>query len=127
MPTNHVFNPNQSRVFDAPVRRIDVAVGSLVITDGHDSKVVQETESYECDPTPMLSAFSPKGARVSVTYGDEPEVAVTETSAERGDTGGATGSYESRTVKELQKLAKEREIKGYSDLTKDELIETLRD
>ena len=34
--------------------------------------------------------------------------------------------YEDRTVKELQDRAKELDIEGYSDLTKDELITTLR-
>ena len=98
MSTNLVFNPNQTQTLPAPVRTITVAVGSVVVTDGHDSVVVQEDSSYDAANGQVagLSVFSPNGARVSVTYSDEP---VEEAPAERGDSGGNTGSYESRTVK----------------------------
>lgn len=36
-----------------------------------------------------------------------------------------TSSYENRTVAELKELAKEKNIKGYSKMTKDELIDSL--
>lgn len=107
MSTNLVFNPNQTQTLPAPVRTITVATGSVVITDGHEAVVVQEDSSYDAANGQVagLSVFSPNGARVSVTYSDEP---LEEAPVERGDSGGNTGSFESRTVKELRDLAKER-------------------
>ncbi|MCF6389903.1 Rho termination factor N-terminal domain-containing protein [Mycobacterium sp. MBM] len=43
-----------------------------------------------------------------------------------GRKGGESGSYEDWTVSDLKKRAKELGITGYSDLTKDKLISTLR-
>jgi len=45
---------------------------------------------------------------------------------EVGREGGEHGSYEKWTVDELQDRAKELDIEGYSDKTKDELIDLLR-
>lgn len=43
-----------------------------------------------------------------------------------GAKGGRAGSYEDWTVDDLRSRAKELGLTGYSDLTKDELIEQLR-
>lgn len=43
-----------------------------------------------------------------------------------GERGGESGSYEDWTVEELKDRARELELTGYSDLTKDELIRKLR-
>ncbi|MBC7309846.1 MAG: Rho termination factor [Actinomycetales bacterium] len=45
---------------------------------------------------------------------------------EVGQRGGDAGSYEDRTVEELRKRAAELEIEGRSSMTKDELIDALR-
>jgi hypothetical protein len=122
MRANLTFNPQQTRTLDAPVRTIAVGVGSVIVTNDHDSTIVEAPESYNAGDTASLAVYSPNGARVGVTYSDEPQ----EAPAERGDTGGNTGSYESRTTEELQALAKERKIKGRSTMSKDALIEALR-
>lgn len=44
-----------------------------------------------------------------------------------GERGGESESYEEWTVDDLKKRAKELDLSGYSDLTKAELIELLRE
>ncbi len=46
--------------------------------------------------------------------------------SEVGKRGGESGSYEDWTVEELRDRARELDLTGYSDLTKDELIRKLR-
>jgi hypothetical protein len=43
-----------------------------------------------------------------------------------GERGGEAGSYEDRTVDELRERAAELDIEGRSSMTKDELIDALR-
>ena len=123
MPVSLTFNPDHSRTLDRRVRRIDVHVGSLIVTETDDPILLGAEETREFDDIASLTLYSPVSARVTVTYSDEPEATVPAT---RGDSGGSGGSYESRTRNELRDLAREREIPGYSRLNKDALIEALR-
>lgn len=133
---NLTLNAGDTRTFDAGLASVQVGVGSVIVTDGHDSTVVKadtDTDTHDCEGKPSLALYSPDGANVAVTYQDElpaPQEAAQSASgvsAERGDTGGGSGgSFESRTLEELREDARERKIKGRAGLTKDELIEALR-
>lgn len=64
-------------------------------------------------------ASKEKAARISNAAARDGEESV-------GERGGKAGSYEDWTVDELKERAKELDLSGYSDKTKDELIEMLR-
>ena len=98
------FNPDQSRTLDKRVERIDVNIGSLIVTETNEPVLVKEGEFHDAGSVASLTLYSPSGARCVVYYFDEevPEPAT------RGDSGGSGGSFESRTVAELRDLAKER-------------------
>lgn len=64
-------------------------------------------------------ASKEKAARIS-------NAAARDGASKVGKRGGASGSYEDWTVEELKERAKELDLSGYSDTTKDELIELLR-
>ncbi|QOR71830.1 Rho termination factor N-terminal domain-containing protein [Ruania alkalisoli] len=65
-------------------------------------------------------ASKEKAARISNAAAQEGE-------SEVGRRGGEATDYQDRTVPELQDRAKELGLSGYSDMTKDELIDLLRD
>lgn len=145
MPTVFTLNIQDSKALEAPVREISVGVGSVLVTrklptdeDGGykiENTLVDKEKAYDGKDTPSLALYSPDGAHVTVTYASEfpivqepPETSSgVSPAAERGDTGGQSGSFESRTAEELHELAKERGIKGQSGKNKADLIDALRD
>ncbi|EFQ84768.1 hypothetical protein HMPREF0063_10109 [Aeromicrobium marinum DSM 15272] len=65
-------------------------------------------------------ASKEKAARISNAAARDGEQQV-------GRRGGSSPSYEEWTVPQLKDRAKELDLHGYSDMTKDELIDLLRD
>ncbi len=142
MPENLTINAGETRTFDAGLASVQVGVGSVTVADGEDVTVVKadsDDNIHDCGGKPSLALYSPDGANVAITYADEvpaPQEPAQRASgvsaepeskdAERGDTGGQTGSFESRTLDELNELAVQRGIKGHSSMKKDELIAALR-
>ncbi|MGW5337304.1 DUF7218 family protein [Rhodococcus pyridinivorans] len=64
-------------------------------------------------------ASKEKAARIS-------NAAANEGKSQVGKKGGKSGSYDDWTVDDLKKRAKELGMTGYSDMKKDELIDSLR-
>lgn len=151
MPETAIINVNGSKTFEAPVGRIDVAVGPVSVTrptpegdDPIDAVTLHDGDSYDAEGHAGISVAAPHGGNVSVTYADDvrsPETFPARTQrpvpanavGQRGDsatgttsTTGGTGSFESRTTKELRAVAKERGITGASKLNKADLIDRLR-
>jgi len=143
-PTVFTLNVQDAKALEAPVREISVGVGSVLVTrkvptdeDGGyeiENTLVDKEKAYDGKDTPSLALYSPDGAHVTVLYANEfpivqepPETSSgVSPAAERGDTGGQTGSFESRTAEELHELAKERGIEGQSTMNKSSLVASLR-
>lgn len=85
---------------------------------GHDhGKSIKDPEEYEALRDEGMS--KEKAARISNASAKEGCSAV-------GERGGKAEDYEDRTVEELRDRAAEIGIEGRSDLTKQELIDSLR-
>lgn len=72
-PENLTLNAGDTRSFDAGLHSVSVGVGSVIVTDGHDSTVVTPEKIYDCEGKPSLALYSPDGAVLSLTYADEVE------------------------------------------------------
>ncbi len=85
--------------------------------DDHGSSV-KDDELYE--KLREEGASKEKAARIANAADDRSR-------SEVGQRGGNAGSYEDWTVEELRERAAELEVSGRSEMTKEELIEALRD
>lgn len=82
-----------------------------------DAPQIKDLEVYEA--LREDGASKEKAARIANAAARDGRQAV-------GERGGESESYEDWTVDELKDRAQELDITGYSDLTKDELIQKLR-
>lgn len=83
----------------------------------NDNPSLKDPELYE--ELREDGASKGKAARISNAAANEGRDTV-------GERGGEASDYEDRTVEELKDRARELGLSGYSDKTKDELIELLR-
>lgn len=107
------------------VTRLEAHTGSVVAEAADAEPQSLAPGEALIDPTDPLKVTGPG----RIKYWVEGEPVEGEEAAEpapRGDAGDSTGSFEARTVDELQALAKKRKIKGRSKMDKEQLIDALR-
>ena len=124
------FEGGYQNTYDREIAEIRVTDGKLLVSEADEDYILRAGSGVEFENAPAVTVSVPQGtfANGSITFADnavlpnfQNRTAVPDELAgdaaikeSRGDVGGSTGSFESRTVPELSKLAKERgiEVKG---------------
>lgn len=120
------FEGGYQNTYDREIQSITVTDGKLLASAADEDYILKSGSTVTFDNTPAVTISVPAGsfANGSITFADnavlpnfQNRTAVPDELAgdaaikgPRGDAGGSTGSIESRTVKELAALAKERDI-----------------
>lgn len=117
-----------SRTFEREVQTISLSFGKLFVSGNDNDAILTGTDEVTFDNVAAVTVHAPEATTFAVTYADNAVMPVFQNATAapdelrgdaaepepRGDSGGQTGSFESRTVAELRDLAKERniEVKG---------------
>lgn len=75
MPSAHTINPHDTLTPDRSVRAVEVGVGTVVLTQGNETSVVEAVDTFDAGGAANLSIYSAKGARVTLVFADEPATA----------------------------------------------------